>query len=588
MRNINKIISVLTLLLFSTSVFSQKDSTLVKEVEVIKAYQPSITDAIKINTSPKITDTANYSPVFEYKISSTLIPVKKTITKLPVVQLGNPPKTHHNTGFLKGGIGNAYTPYAEIFVNTSPTKTTDFGLHLFHYSAWPSVKLNNELRVKTPYSQNTASIFMKNYFKRAVLEWNINYDRNRFDYYGFPGTDSLLYRDTEKLSSTLNKKQVFNNAYTNFRLRSLSPRSKFVHNTLLGYNYFWNTTGQNSHHGYYDGSYSLEMKKFNLLLDSKVDYIYQDSTANCYSGELSSHQFIYEGLSPAAEFNWSNIYLKAGFNLAGIFDDDSSATLHISPNINFEYYPIKNVLTLFAGSNGKLSSNHYQMMAEINPYINPYQELRPSQEYISFFGGFKGKISRKIAYLIDVNYSINGNNPFYYLKMVNYANGSKDVVNVFGVKYSNLNTLRFGGNIRYSSENINIALAGNYYNHSADDIQVITHLPSFDVTLSTSVQITEKIKATLDASVIGPRKGEVEICTYKYKKEELLIDNPVYTTEYHDLKTIIDVNLGGEYQFSNKLNFFLNVSNLLNQNYEMWHGYNSQGIHFLVGARYIF
>ena len=172
--------------------------------------------------------------------------------------------------------------------------------------------------------------------------------------------------------------------------------------------------------------------------------------------------------------------------------------------------------------------------------------------------------------------------------MIKYANGSNDVVNVFGVKYSNLNTLRFGGNIRYSSEKINIALAGNYYNHSADDIQVITHLPSFDATLSTSLQITEKIKASFDASVIGPRKGEVEICTYNYKKEELLIDNPVYTTEYHDLKTIIDINLGGEYQFSNKLNFFINVSNLLNQNYENWHGYNSQGIHFLIGARYIF
>ncbi len=586
--NHTKILTTTFLFFLGFSVFAQKDTTLIKEVEVIKAYEPSITGASKINVSPKIADSANYSPVFEYKIKTTLIPVKKTISKLPVVQLGTPPRNSHKTGYLKGGIGNAYTPYGEILINASPTKTTDFGLHLFHYSAWPSVKLNNELRVKTPYSQNTARIFMKNYFRRAVLEWDINYDRNRFDYYGFTGIDSIIYRETEFISNTLNKKQVFNNAFTNFRLRSLSPKSDFVYNTSLGYNYFWNATGQKSHHGFFEGGYSIDKKKFIIHLDSKVDYLYQDSTANMYSNLIGSHQFVYAGLSPTIEFNWDLIYLNAGINLASIFDDDSSAIFHISPKINFEYYPIKNILTIFAGTDGKLSSNHYKMMAEINPYIDPNIEIKPSQEYISFFGGFKGKISRKIAYMIDVNYSINGDKAFYYLKKTIYPNASDEIKNVFSVKNGNLNILRFGGNIRYSSEKVVISLVGNYFNYKSDDITNITHLPSFDASLNTSVQITEKIKANLGASVTGPMKGEIEISTYNIDPGNGLIGNPIISTEIQDIKTMIDINLGAEYQYSKNLNFFLTISNLLNQNYEIWHGYNSQGIHFLAGARYIF
>ena len=148
---------------------AQIDTTMNKEVEVIKAYQPTINAAVKISDNPKIIDTVNYSPTFDYKIFSTTLSEEKSINPLPVVKLGNPPTTKSNTGFAKVGAGNSLTPYAELFINSAVSKKTDFGLQLMHFSSRSNIKLSNDQKVKAPYSENLALIFMKNNFRKSVL-----------------------------------------------------------------------------------------------------------------------------------------------------------------------------------------------------------------------------------------------------------------------------------------------------------------------------------------------------------------------------------------------------------------------------------
>jgi hypothetical protein len=522
------------------------------------------------------------------------VPVSRSIQNLPVVQLGNPPQSKSNTGFVRAGFGNAITPYGEFALNTSPNKSTDFGIYLSHFSSNPNVKLNNGIKVKSPYSDNLATIFVKNKFRKAVLDWNIGYSRNRFNYYGFPGTDStafndsLLYRDTEKISSSLNKKQVFNNASALFNLKKIDSRAAFVYDVSLGYNYFWNITGQKTHKGSYNGNFLINKRKFDVEIGSQIKYFYQDSIQNLYKQKLN-HQFVYAGLSPQYIYERKNMSLKAGFNVATIIDDDTSAIFHISPKIYFEYQPIKEILSLFAGTDGQLKTNDYQSMTLVNRYLDYSSEVKPSQELINLYGGLKGKFSRNISYLFDVAYSVKSDEPFYYLTQTNYPLASDAVNNLFNVKYSDMNVLRFGGNIRYSSNTITISLKGNYYSYDTkNQTLVFTHLPDFDAGLSTQFKIGSQINVRFDASVIGPRKGEIDITTYNLVPGTELLNNPVLTTEIMDLKTIIDINAGVDYDFNKKITFSLDVRNLINQKYEQWHGYNTQGILIMAGARYTF
>jgi len=582
-----KIFAVLFFVLSNLYGFSQKDSIMNKEVEVIKAYQPSISDAYKIVSSPKISDTIKYSPIFKYQIQSVLIPVSKTIQNLPVVQLGNPPKTKINTGFLKVGFGNALTPYGEFILNTKPSKSTDFGLQLYHYSSNPSVKLTNGIKIKSPYSDDLARIFVKNYFRKSILDWSLQYERNRFNYYGFPGTDTLIYRESERISNSLNKKQVFNNVSASFNLKKIDTRSDFDYDVSLGYNYFWNATGQKSHHGSYNGTYNINKQDFDILIGSTFDYFNQDSIQNSYT-ELNSHQFVFAGIAPQIVFERKNWLLRAGLNLSTIIDNDTSAIFHISPKIYFVYNPIKNIISLFAGTDGNLSTNNYAMMTLKNRYLGFNTEVRPSQDLIKLFGGLKGKFSHNISYLFDVDYVIKSNEPFYYLNQTNYSTASDEIYNLFSVKYDDLNVLRFGGNIRFSSENISIALLGNYYSYKPGSNTMLTHLPDFDAGLAATVKITSKINGRFDATVIGPRKAEILVTNYDIDPKTGLLSAPVTTTKEYDLKTIIDISLGANYSYNNKLNFSLDIKNLINQNYEVWHGYNAQGILIMAGARYTF
>jgi hypothetical protein len=564
---------------FATNVNAQIDSTLNKEVEVIKSYQPSISEAYKIGSNPKITDTINYSPTFEYHIFSRDIPIEKNINHLPVVQLGNTPRTTSNTGYAKGGIGNALTPYGELIINTSPSKNSDFGIFLYHFSSNPKSTLNNDLKVKSPYSNTMAKVFVKNYFRKSLLDWDISYQRNRNTYYGFAPSDPLLYT---KASPTLNTKQVFNTFETQFKLQNTYLRSPIDYTIKFNTDYFKNKTGQSALHANYEGLFTKKEREYSLLLDTKFEYFLQDSIINYHDNTLSNHHYIHVRFSPQLSIKKELYELKAGFNIANLINGDSTLMWNISPKINFTYHPIKGVLTLFAGTDGGFTPNGYQQVVTNNPYINPQLDIKTSEEALRIYGGFKGKISQKLSYLFDVDFTLNKNEAFYYLSQYNYTSDTL-INNTFDVSYDDINTLRFGGQLRYSSPKTMIALNGNYYNYDAKTLTTLSHMPNYDFSLSTSVQITKEIKATIDATIIGAREAE-----YKIESFNSIDMSSQSATEIYDLNTIVNINMGAEYTYTKNISFFIDIQNLLNQNYELWQGYNNHGMLLLLGGRYIF
>lgn len=556
--------------------FGQTEPTLNKEVDVIKAYQPNISDAQKIMHNPSINDTVNYVPEFEYRIFSNDIEVEKTINHLPVVKLGTPPTQKPNTGYAKAGFGNAITPYAEVFVNTSPNRNVDFGLHLFHYSSQAKVMLSNQLLTKAPYNNNMAKIFVKNQFRKAVLDWDLSFNREGFTYYGFPGTDSLLYQSHLISSTVLNSKQAFNNAAANFNLRNTQSRTNFDYNMNLGYNYFWSFTGQTAHNAGFNGLFTTRYRKFNMNYDTHFAFNQQSNINHYFDSTLNSRHFFELGIKPYVAYSKGNIELRAGINLESLINADSVFKFHISPKIDFAYHPIRDMLTIFAGIDGGFKPNAYPQAVKQNPYMNYMYDMKPSEEVISFYGGLKGKISRRFSYMFDVNYAINKNDVFYYLSETRSATDTI-VNNLFDVEYDDVNVLRFGGNLRYSSEKVIVELKGNYYMHEAKNLTTLSLTPEFDASLFANVYITKQISTTLNAKLVGPREAVYRIYETSTSRNEIF-----------NLPMFIDISLGADYEFSNDLKFFINASNLINRKQEFWHGYNTPRLVIMLGARYTF
>ncbi|MCK7536842.1 MAG: hypothetical protein MZV63_40745 [Marinilabiliales bacterium] len=56
---------------------------------------------------------------------------------------------------------------------------------------------------------------------------------------------------------------------------------------------------------------------------------------------------------------------------------------------------------------------------------------------------------------------------------------------------------------------------------------------------------------------------------------------------YKELESVIDINLGVEYRYSKSLSGFVQINNLLSENYYTWNFYPTYGFN-LMGGLHIF
>ena len=151
-------ISLIVLVLFLEigTAIAQKDTTRLKqEVEVTKAYQPTINEALKINDIPKVKAEPTETPTFDYSIYSK--PVFSTFDVKPVAaaKMVGESKSELGLGLLKLGFGSYMTPYGEFFFNARPDKKSNFGMHFRHLSSSGKITLLNGDRLKAPESENS-------------------------------------------------------------------------------------------------------------------------------------------------------------------------------------------------------------------------------------------------------------------------------------------------------------------------------------------------------------------------------------------------------------------------------------------------
>ena len=160
-RNIEgKYVLIGSLIFVSANAWGQKDTIQLKqEVEVTKAYQPTISEVEKINDIPKIITEQTEAPTFDYSIYSK--PLFSTFDVPPVAaaKMVGEPKPPMGKGLLKLGIGNYLTPYGELFYNAQPDRNSNFGMRFMHFSSSGKIKLLNDDKVNAPESENSAELF---------------------------------------------------------------------------------------------------------------------------------------------------------------------------------------------------------------------------------------------------------------------------------------------------------------------------------------------------------------------------------------------------------------------------------------------
>ena len=166
-----------------------------KEIVVVKPYQPSLSDAFKINVQPQISDSIPIHPSFDYSIHPKKFETRFQVRPINAARMVGTPLTKLYKSYLKLGFGNYLAPLAELNINSLRDKTRQWGIAVHHYSI--NGKLDNGNKVNPGYFENSVDLYGKKIFKKTYLSGKIGggYDGENFYGYHPSFTDTALNKE---------------------------------------------------------------------------------------------------------------------------------------------------------------------------------------------------------------------------------------------------------------------------------------------------------------------------------------------------------------------------------------------------------
>jgi hypothetical protein len=177
----------------------------------------------------------------------------------------------------------------------------------------------------------------------------------------------------------------------------------------------------------------------------------------------------------------------------------------------------------------------------------------------------------------DQHFYLTKSESFYYLGIM-----PRTLNNTFDWVYDDVNILKLSGEVMHSvSDEFSLHLLANYYSYNLKTLAKAWQMPNFDLTFSGIYKASEQLKFTTDIFVVGKRTAVI-------MDDSVLSSSSTPVPHEIIMKPIIDLNAGAEYQFNDKLKFFVQLHNFGFQKYEQWLGYASKGFNWMAGASYSF
>jgi hypothetical protein len=575
---------------FLSTALAQKDTTkLNQEVEVVKAYRPSVAGAKKINLLPEITDTTRFRPDMNYRFTSH--PISSGF-KPSALQASNQFQREINypgIGKVSGGFGSYMTPFLDFYVNNPNSQNGTFGIQLNHLSSSGSLQLKGGSQVDAPFSYNRAMVFGSYVLDAVTISSELNYRRDMNRFYGYPvaiPADIL----TNNFTKYFNQDQLNQLGYFDLSVKSNATSTALLKfDTGLKLSYFSTNTGQTEKAIRIRSDFHYNFGTFSGKLKANLEHFETDQVTEFPDlAILSSPKSTWLLLSPTLFYQNEFMTLEGGLNLFSVFDDTNGNSFKPYPKASFTFHTSENNFTLYAAIDGSLQNNSYSKMAEENRWLNPTLLVKPSNQLNVFSGGIKGKISVPLAFNLGLKYSKSQEQYFYVTRVENRSGHTYPTLeeltynNAFEVVYDDMSTLDFSGDLSYTTSALHLLLSGHFYSYSPTKLEKAPYMPDFTLLGSADFKVTDQISAMAELLLTGPRN--VMLKYYLPPVASSLPPAPIYL----QTDPMVEINLGAKYQLIKNLDLFCKIENLLNRKDEPWYGYTVQGIRFQLGASFSF
>ncbi len=552
-----------------------------KEVRVVKPYTPTLSGAEKIQLLPSLEEEIEFEPPkFTYQLFPKRYDSQFRVEPIKAARMVQMPLKKLYKSQLTLGLGNYWTPLAELNISQLRSRNGAFGLTLRHHSMNGKVRLDNDQKVPAGFSENSMELRGSRFLKNSVLDYFAGAGYNSYVHYGYDTDTTEVTIAPEKDSL----KHHYFLAEGGIGLHSAHIDSfQFNYNAGLDYYYFTHRFDQAEHGAKAAIEFYKKLRSLDLAGEAGGAFYghYPD-----WDRTVGNHTMAW--LNPRVAKGSSEWRFTAGINLYLSFASDTAASdirpFHLYPRGSFEFNVVKEVIVPYFGVDGYLESNHYRKTVEENPYVVPSLSLKPTSHNLIAYAGLKGRFSDAVAYDVKGSYSIIENQYFFVNDTSQVNSNGERLKNQFTVAYNDITLLNLYAEVTVRpSDSWKIFLKGNYYNYTLGewtspegdqrnynpDNDHPWHKPAFDISLQARYNMGDKILVDMGIYTIGKRFYE----DFDPSVEE-------------SLPLTVDANLGIEYRYTRLLSFWARINNLAAQHYYLYNQYPSCRFRLMLGFTY--
>lgn len=578
------ILLLIILLGWGVTVFSQEP--LNQDVRVQREYEPTISDAMKINQMPEREDTLDVKPEFSYSVASHAMTGVPQVSPLQAAGLAPQRPRDLYSSYIRGGMGNYQTLFGDIFYNLTRNEKFAFSIGLQQESSWGELELEDGNTVDAPYHNTLGGLYMRHFFDDKTLELDMDFHRLAYRYYGLQTIDpNATYQITleddviddingASLSPDDKQRQTIFDLHFGL-LSQQSDLDDARYHLNFDFGSFNNRTDVAENSFSLGGDLYIPFGALSLMVDGEGIYRKVRAT-NDDNDFLNLFQFeereqVYLTLNPRVVFPGNKLKVEVGLNLTGEFSDTEE--FYLSPHVRGDLVIAEGVVSTFLGMTGELHHNSYRNIMTENPFVSPDVLVKPSFTNIRGFAGVKGNFSSATSFTARLDYEFIEDeyffvNRFFELDGSPYALGMS---NLFDVVYDDATLLSLTGEFLIRpNQNLDIILKGVYYGWTLDNLDYPWHKPEMELGIRAGYNYNDEWRFDASFNVIGERKAYMQ------------------PDEFKNLSSVADFNLGANYQYNKRMHFFARIQNIFAAKFYPWAGYPMQGFNARVGVGYSF
>ncbi len=556
---------------FGLSAQALQDTTLTRQLELQREFNPTLQDANKINSLPVVhqpqvtkanTDYATWTTRATPPIEIALPKPGRIMTDIPYSL---------QRGYLKLNAGNYGNIDGSLGFKFLDSQTDKVNFMFLHNSSNGNLDYNqgeNLDKIKMKYMDNFAKLNFKHIFEASEFDIYGSFLHSQFNYFGNNFGAVRLHDDNNQALSVFNLKASLHNTQP----QPINYRGSF------SYNYFTTKYGRTLTDESMGGSHvdaNIDLNKSFIGGDNLVGIkgeftgVFYDEITTLNEGEKISN-FIMVDANPYIHFEGFNWKMRLGANLDFVFDDENK--FYVSPNIALSALIAENT-TLYINALGGVGKNTYLDMYRESRYLLPNTIVKHSNTPFAIDAG--AKIGAIDGFRIDIFGGYKKIKDEHFLVLQSQPQYQEFLKPVFGdLTHSHIGA-RVHSNI-WSPLDVALEVKKNFYSLSKikgldtePAILEAWNKPGLEVDIDATFSVTNQLKVMLG---------------YYFGNERWSIDKG----ETVKMDDINNLSAGALYNINEMFTLNLKANNLLNQTYDMWYGHPAQGISVMGGFTFKF